>query len=210
MFVRTLFLLAVGLAVAGNASAQSLGKLAEFYFEEDANTEKPVVAVRETGDAAAQKLLRRIERDPQAKVELAQLAHIAMESGRHDLGRDLYARALGRIDRTDVLWRAVMWNYGWDLFRAGDAAGALEQWSTLQAARSVTASWIPPTNALVLWTLGRKDEAVQWYAAAVRTEPQQWRTPAAYATLLPEWRDAERATLADVQAAWLANPPAWP
>ncbi|HEV8695744.1 MAG TPA: tetratricopeptide repeat protein [Lysobacter sp.] len=210
MFIRNLFLLAVGLAAAGAASAQSLGKQAEFYFEADANTVKPIAAVRESGDAAAQKLLRKIERDPQAKVELIQLAHLAMESNRHDLGRDLYARAFARIDRTDVLWRSAMWNYGWDLFHAGDATGALEQWRTLQAARNVTASWIPPTNALVLWTLGRKDEAVQWYAAAVRTEPQQWRTPAAYAELLPDWRDSERATLAEVQAAWAANPPTWP
>jgi Tfp pilus assembly protein PilF len=210
MFFRNLFLLAVGLAAAGAASAQSLGKVAEFYFEADANTVKPIIAVKETGDSAAQMLLKRIARNPQAKAEHAQLAHIAMESGRVEIGHDLYTRAFARIDRSDGLWRALTWNYGWDLFRAGDAAGALQQWSTLQAARNVTASWIPPTNALVLWTLGRKDEAVQWYAAAVRTEPQQWRTPGAYATLLPEWRDSERATLAEVQAAWAANPPTWP
>ena len=69
---------------------------------------------------------------------------------------------------------------------------------------------ITPTFALALWTLGRKDEAVQWYAAAVRTEPAQWSTPARYAALLPHWRDEERATLAEVQRAWAANPPAWP
>ena len=27
---------------------------------------------------------------------------------------------------------------------------------------------------------------------------------------LPDWSDAERSTLAEVQAAWQANPPAWP
>jgi Tfp pilus assembly protein PilF len=209
MFVRTL-LLAAGLAVAGSASAQSLGRPAEFYFDADPNTVKPIVVVRETGDAAAQKLLKRMERDPQAKAEVAQLAHIAMESGRTDLGRDLYARALARIHRSDGLWRAVMWNYAWDLYRAGDAAGAFAQWQALQAARSVTASWMPPTPAMALWKVGRQDEAVQWYAAAVRSEPQQWATPAAYAKLLPEWRENERATLAEVQVAWAANPPSWP
>ncbi len=209
MFVRTL-LLAAGLAAAGSASAQSLGKPAEFYFDADPNTVKPIVVVRETGDAAAQKLLKRMERDPQAKAEVAQLAHIAMESGRTDLGRDLYARVLSRINRSDGLWRAVMWNYGWDLYRAGDAAGAFAQWQALQAARSVTASWMPPTFAMALWAVGRQDEAVQWYAAAVRSEPQQWATPAAYVKLLPDWRETERATLAEVQAAWAANPPSWP
>jgi tetratricopeptide (TPR) repeat protein len=208
MFVRTLLL--AGLAAAGSASAQSLDKPAEFYFDADRNTVEPIVVVRETGDAAAQKLLKRMERDPHAKAEIAQLAHIAMESGRTDLGRDLYARVLSRTDRSDGLWRAAMWNYGWDLYRAGDAAGAFAQWQALQGARDVTASWMPPTLAMALWSIGRQDEAVQWYAAAVRSEPQQWATPAAYVKLLPDWRESERATLAEVQAAWAANPPSWP
>jgi hypothetical protein len=47
-----------------------------------------------------------------------------MAGGRTDLGRELYGRALVRITPSDALWRAVMWNYGWDLYRAGDAAAA--------------------------------------------------------------------------------------
>ena len=69
---------------------------------------------------------------------------------------------------------------------------------------------MPPTFALALWTAGRQQEAVQWYAAAVRTEPTQWISTARYAELLPEWKDSERATLAEVHAAWVANPPTWP
>jgi hypothetical protein len=64
--------------------------------------------------------------------------------------------------------------------------------------------------ALALWSAGRKDEAVQWYGAAIRTEPQLWRDPANFTRLLPDWRDSEHATLAEVQAAWAANPPQWP
>lgn len=198
------------LAATGAVSAQSLPKPAEFYFAADANTVKPVVAVRETGDAATEKLAKTVERNPRAKAEVAQLAHLAMDAGRADLGRQLYARALGVIDRSDGLWRSVVWNYGWDLYRVGDSEGALAQWRTLLEARNVTAAWIPQTFALALWSLGRKDEAVQWYAAAVRSEPQLWNNTAQYARLLPDWRDDERATLAEVQAAWAANPPTWP
>ena len=78
-----------------------------------------------------------------------------------------------------------------------------------QAARG-NGAWVPPTLALALWTLGRRDEAVQWYAAAVRTEPQLWNDPSRLAQLLPAWKDEERARLAEVQQAWAANPPAWP
>jgi tetratricopeptide (TPR) repeat protein len=209
-------LLAVTLAVAGGAHAQSpsgppLPRPAEFYFEADAKATKPIIAVRETGEAATAKLLKLLERNPRAKAENAHLAHLAMVAGRNDLGREFYLRSVLLIPPTDgVLWRPLMWNYGWDLYRAGDTAGALEQWKVLLEARGLTASWMPPTLAVALWSLGRKDEAVQWYAAAVRTEPQQWSGISRYPALLPEWRDAERATLAEVQAAWAANPPSWP
>ena len=52
--------------------------------------------------------------------------------------------------------------------------------------------------------------AVAWYAAAVRTEPGQWSDAANFAGLLPDWREEERATLAEVLAAWQEKPPAWP
>ena len=208
--------LALALAAAGTAHAQSaasnvtLPRPAEFYFDADAQTARPVIAVRETGDAAVAKLLKSIDRNPRAKAEHAQLAHLAMAGGRADLGRELYARALIRITPSDALWRAVMWNYGWDLYRAGDATAALEQWRTLMTSRGITPSWLPPMLAVVLWTLGRKDEAVQWYAAAVRTEPDQFRDTSRHAQVLADWTETERATLAEVQAAWARNPPRWP
>lgn len=209
MHVRSI-VFAAALLVAGAASAQSPGRPGEFYFDQDPNTTREIVAVRGSGNELADELLKRMERSARAKAEVAQLAHIAMEAGRHDLGRDLYRRALGRIGQLDALWRPLLWNYGWDLYRAGDAAGALQQWSTLVNARITSASWIPPTLALALWSAGQKEEAVQWYAAAVRTEPQQWNSPANFERLLPDWRPEERATLAEVQAAWAANPPVWP
>ncbi|GAA5067030.1 tetratricopeptide repeat protein [Lysobacter panacisoli] len=209
MLARSLFATAL-LAVSSAVSAQSITRPSEFYFDADANTVKPVVAVRETGDVAMEKLVKIVERNPRAKAEVAQLAHMAMAAGRVDLGRQLYGRALGAIDRSDGLWRSVVWNYGWDLYRAGDSEGALAQWRSLVEGRSVTAAWMPPTLALALWSVGRKDEAVQWYAAAVRTEPQQWNTTAQFTRLLPEWRETDRTVLTEVQAAWALNPPSWP
>lgn len=203
------FFAAALLAVAGAVSGQEMPRLVEFYFDADAAAMRPVLVLKDRSDAAVERLMRKVERSPEAALEAAQLGHYAMEAGRHDLGRDLYVRALTRIDATHGMWRAVKWNYGWDLYRAGDAQGALSQWRELPA-RGVSASWMPPTFAMALWKLGRRDEAVRWYAAAVRTEPTQWSTTARYAQLLPQWRDEERATLAEVHAAWAANPPSWP
>lgn len=203
-------LFAACLVAAGAASAQTRTVPAsEFYFDEDARTTRPVVGIEGQGDALVERLLKSIERNPRAKAETAQLAHLAMAGGRPELGLDLYQRVTTQLDRNDGLWRSVQWNYGWDLYRSGNRAAALDQWRTLLDAR-VTAAWMPPTFALVLWQLDRKPEAVRWYAAAVRSEPGQWRGSEHHAELLPQWSEADRAVLAQVQQAWAANPPAWP
>ena len=202
--------LAVALAAAGTAAAQTFPRPAEFYFDADANAAQPIEAVKESGEAAMAKLLAIIERDPRAREEAAQLAHLAMEAGRDEVGRALYQRALTGIDARDAIWRPIKWNQGWDLYRAGDAQGALQAWHELVTSRGVTASWMPHTLALALWSVDRKDEAVQWYAAAVRTEPQQWRDTSRYDVLLADWTPSERARLAEVHAAWAADPPAYP
>lgn len=201
-------LAAVLLAAAGAVSGQEMPRPVEFYFDADASALRPVLVLKDRSDATLARLTRSVERRPDTQ-SIAQLAHYAMEAGRLDLGRQLYARALGQMNITDGLWRPVKWNYGWDLYRSGDAQGALAQWGDL-ASRGVQAEWMPPTFAIALWTLGRRDEAVRWYAAAVRTEPGKWSSADRHAQLLPQWRDAERATLAEVQAAWAADPPAWP
>jgi tetratricopeptide (TPR) repeat protein len=209
MLVRTLAL-ALGLAMAHVASAQTLPKPAEFYFDEDVRALKPLLAPGQDTPAELERILKKAERDPKAVLELAQLAHLAMLGGRADTGREMYARALARTNRSHPLWRTVVFNHAWDLYRAGDAAAALEQWLALHSGTRTEATWMPTTFALALWTLGRRDEAVQWYAAAVRTQPGDWSRSDGYARLLPDWREQDRATLAQVQAAWAAKPPAWP
>ena len=198
--------LAAGLAATGSAGAQSLPSPAEFYFDAD-SAAKPVIAVK--GDDPVPRLLKAVERDPHARTEVAQLAHLALEGGQLETGQAYYERALRGLDLSSGLWRPIMWNYGWDLYRSGQHEAALQRWTELVAARGTKGAWVPPTLALALWTAGRRDEAVRWYAAAVRTEPQLWSQPD-LPRLLPDWRDAERAVLAEVQAQWSAHPPAWP
>ena len=52
----------------------------------------------------------------------------------------------------------------------------------------------------------RQREAVEWYAAAVRTEPTLWGDPGNHERLLPDWTGRERAILAEVHQAWQASP----
>ncbi|WP_394695895.1 tetratricopeptide repeat protein [Pseudoxanthomonas japonensis] len=205
---RTLLAIVLASAVF-SVQAQSVPKPKEFYFDED-RAAAPVVAITGVeGDALVDQLVKARERGRKTVEATAQLAHVALSDGRADLGRQLYQQALASTQSGGGLWRSISWNYGWDLHRLGEHQAALEQWVPLIGAVG-GASWVPPTFALVLWKLGRKDEAVQWYGAAVRTEPLLWTDARNYASLLPGWRQEDRDTLAEVLGAWQANPPVWP
>lgn len=193
------------------AAAQALPKPAEFYFDEDETVTRAIVAVESDDDGAIEQLLRLRKRGGRnADKATAQLAHLSMAAGRVDTGKALYESALAEAPRGSPQLHALRWNYGWDLYRSGDVEGALEQWIQASAGRFVRPAWAPPTLALALWKLDRQPEAIDWYAAAVRTEPQLWSNAASLPALLPDWSEADRATLAEVHAAWVQAPPAWP
>ena len=202
--------LAVLLAMSGlTMTAQAQVKPKEFYFDQDAATARRIVVVEGEGDALAAELVKARERGRRQMEATAQLAHVAMTENRPDLGKSLYDVAVQGTQPNSSVGRSVRWNYAWDLYRNGEAQPALALWSDLAGSFGAPA-WVPPTMALALWSLDRKTEAVQWYAASVRTEPGLWSDPANFATLLPDWRDEDRKRLAEVHAAWQASPPSWP
>lgn len=205
---RTVLAILLLAAYGSVANAQTLPKPKEFYFDQDAAA-KPIVVVEGEGEALAQALMRERDRGRKQVEATAQLAGVAMASGRIDLGRSLFGQALAESQASSTVGRSVRWNYAWALHRNGDTTAALGYWSELAGSYGAL-SWVPPTLALALWNLDRKAEAVRWYAAAARTEPVLWGNPANYPKLLPQWRQQDRDVLAEVHAAWLQNPPGWP
>ncbi|UWX03984.1 tetratricopeptide repeat protein [Pseudoxanthomonas sp. NC8] len=202
--------LALGLALCSLlARAQSLPAPKEFYFDADPQTTRAIVVLPGEDDAVVDQLAATVARKPGDIESRVQLAHIAWKSGRSELGDELYRAAQKNAGNNQRLTRAVT-NYAWDLYRAGEPQRALDQWQKLLGGWPGTPGWQPPTLALALWKLGYKAEAVAWYAAAVRTEPERWSGVADYARQLPDWREDERTTLAEVHAALQANPPALP
>ena len=203
-------MVAGGLPVWAQTAATPVPRPAEFYFDEDSAT-RPLATVEPGDEAAIARLVREMERGGRhAEQATAQLAQLSMASGRTETGLALYAKALAATSGGGARQRTLLWNQAWDLYRSGDVAAALPLWVQAAGDRVVRPAWVPPTLALALWKLDRRDEAVVWYAAAVRTYPDRWSDPAALETLLPDWSDDDRATLAEVLAAWRQAPPAWP
>lgn len=203
----------VGLALwllCGAVQAQAVPAIREFYFDEDA-VARPIRVVEGEDEAAMQRMARMMERGHRnAALAAAQLAHLAIAQGRTDTGRALYRQALDATAPRSAHRQTIQWNYGWDLLQLGETEAALEHWLGLMDGRFIAPDWLPPTLAMALWRLGRRDEAVAWFAAAVRTYPDRWPDAAHWPALLPGWRDDERATLAEVRAAWAEDPPGWP
>ncbi|KAA8998279.1 tetratricopeptide repeat protein [Stenotrophomonas cyclobalanopsidis] len=190
-------------------AAPALPAPQEFYFDNDAAA-APIIVVSGAGEDLIAQLLKQRERGRKSLEATAQLASVAIAQGRAEVGSQLYHEAMAEAPIQSVLGRSVRWNYGWDLLRQGQPLAALEQWQSVANNLRSNAAWIPPTYALALWRAGQQQEAVKWYAAAVRTEPTQWNDSSRYPQLLPAWRDDERASLAEVQQAWASAPPAWP
>lgn len=212
--MRKLFLscaCALALAIPAAVVAQQLPRPKEFYFDDDAAVTRPIVAIEGSDGETIAQLARLMERGGRnSERAIAQLAHLSMASGRIENGRALYANAVAAAGARSQQRHAVQWNYAWDLYRAGDFEGALAQWQEAFANRLSAPSWVPPTMALALWKLDRRRDAVDWYAAAVRTEPQLWSDAARLPSLLPDWTAADLETLAEVHAAWVLAPPSWP
>ena len=190
-------------------AAPALPAPQEFYFDNDAAA-APIIVVSGAGEDLIAQLLKQRERGRRSLEATAQLASVAIAQGRAEVGSKLYQEAMAEAPIQSILGRSVRWNYGWDLLRQGQPLAALEQWQSVANNLRSNAAWIPPTYALALWRAGQQQEAVKWYAAAVRTEPTQWNDSSRYPQLLPAWRDDERASLAEVQQAWASAPPAWP
>lgn len=189
------------------AFAQPVPPPKEFYFDPDPMA-VPMQAIEGGPADLVDQLMRQRNRGRRVVETSVQLAGIALREGRQELALSLYDDAAAQATATQQ--RGVRWNQGWEFYRQGDAEGGLKAWVQALQSTRLQPSWAPPTLALALWKLGRRDEAVAWYAAAVRTEPQDWSDPANHARLLPDWSHAERALLLEVFSAWAADPPSWP
>ncbi|AOS04317.1 hypothetical protein DXO170_15420 [Xanthomonas oryzae pv. oryzae] len=100
------------------AQVQSLPKPKEFYFDEDRSTTKAVIAFQGQGDAVVERLAAMVQRDARAVDPRAQLASLAYADGRMQLGDEFYQGALALVSNGSPQYRAITWNYGWDLLRA--------------------------------------------------------------------------------------------
>lgn len=98
--------------------------------------------------------------------------------------------------------RHAHWNLGWALFASADNAGALEHWQAAAQLHGGHPSWVPTTFAIGLWLTGHSERAIEYYQAAVDSDPDRWGDAAGVAEATREWGANEKLAIEAVQAAW--------
>ena len=98
--------------------------------------------------------------------------------------------------------RHAHWNYGWALFSSADNAGALQHWQAAAELHGGHPTWVPTTFAIGLWLTGHNDRAIEYYAAAVASDPDRWGEAGGVAEATRDWSANEKLAIEAVQAAW--------
>lgn len=140
-------------------------------------------------ERALQDALRRDRRNVTAMAQLALLQAWRGPRGRWE--RD-YERAAALAPAGSPEARYVRWSWGWALFAGGDFRGALTQWRAAEQAHGGRPYWVPATYAIVLWAMGERELALQFFAVAAREQPQRWGSAEATAATVARWRPNER------------------
>lgn len=154
--------------------------------------------------AVRSRLNAALARNPRNASLLIDRAFFLFSGGdKNEAERD-YARAMTLVPADDELVRRALWAWGWSLFNGGDDARALEKWQKAAEHHGGQPYWVPYTYPLALWRMGQKELALDYFHAAVASEPS-WGNPAGFAENTRHWQDVERNTGSEVLQAWIAR-----
>jgi len=98
--------------------------------------------------------------------------------------------------------RYVLWSHGWALLAQNRPEAALKDWRDSQHLHGGNPYWVPYSFAVALRAAGRDDEAVAYYAAAARSDPERWGSRTAMLDSTKTWKPHERTRIEAVYALW--------
>lgn len=133
------------------------------------------------------------------RLRLGRGSALALMHRRADAERDFQAALARHPERAHTHW-----SYGWALFNVGDDACALRQWQQAAKISGGHPYWLPYAVAESYWRLGRRQLALRWYGAAVRSQPSRWGSVASIraSTYGRNWSDEQRDMLIEMFHAW--------
>lgn len=116
-----------------------------------------------------------------------------------------YAQAVKAAGDNAHELRFAHWSHGWALLGLELPEASLAEWRESEKLHGGHPYWVPYTYAMGLWAAGRNDEAVAYYAAAVRSFPERWGSRETVRTHSSKMKPEEQALLLAVFNEWEAN-----
>jgi tetratricopeptide (TPR) repeat protein len=196
----TVLLLLLSLWVAGAAGAMEPLPVVQpdgRYAEAD-----PAARYHPTppGDRARfrQLLNANIQKNPRNVAALSQRAYLFMEGGDTRRARRDFDRALEVAEPGSLNERNVYWSRGWASYELGEHTAAFADWQRAIALHGGRPFWAAYSMALLYWTNGQSDLALQWFDAA----DEDWRTDADVTRNIRRWSAPQQVRMQALFAAW--------
>lgn len=189
-----------GLAPAARAQ-DGIPAPAGVYADNDPAAVRP--DMQDPQDRAARRQLDQVLKSNPDNVPARVLdAWMLFEAGNRSRATRAFESAIASAPDGSLPLRHAHWNYGWALFSSADNAGALQHWQAAADLHGGHPSWVPTTFAIGLWLTGHTERAIEYYDAAVASDPDRWGDAAGVAEATRTWGANEKLALEAVQAAW--------
>lgn len=205
---RTLALLLLGALVCGSSPVHAqaavtapLPVAAERYPDKDAAAVMPEV-IGATDTRGRQELEQLLEYSPQHVPARVKHAFHLLTRGLNRRATQEFEYAIRVAKPESLSARHAYWAYGWGLFRMAEYRKAIEQWMQAERLHGGQPAWAPWTYAIGLWVAGDTDLAVEFWSAAVRSDPERWGASRGLEREIRDWPANQRLAAEALQAEW--------
>lgn len=142
-----------------------------------------------------------IQKNPDNVSALSHRAYLFMEGGDHVRARRDYDAALAAAEPGGPHERHALWSRGWASYEMDDYAATLSDWQRAIALHGGEPFWAAYSLALLYWTTGQAELALQWYDAAADADPR-WATADGMAHRTRRWSPPQQARMQALFQAW--------
>lgn len=146
-----------------------------------------------------------IRANPRNAAALIQRAFLHHASGDIEEGDRDFIRVIEITADDPLLRRRALWSLGWSAFNRDEPRQAMAFWQQAADTYDGRPGWLPYSMAVAAWTAGDEALALDWYDAAVRSDPQ-WRQAEGVESRTLRWKPREREVVQWVFKAWSMRP----
>lgn len=145
-----------------------------------------------------------LRKNPRNATALAQRAYLFMEGGDLARARRDFDTALAAAEPGSAQAANVLWSRGWASYDMGDYPATFSDWQSAIALHGGRPFWAAYSLALLYWSAGQPELAIDWYSAAVDAD-RAWSDEEGMADKTKKWSPSQRERMTALFEAWSAT-----